>query len=344
MKLLRLGLVLTLTAGLSGVAYVAQQLEPAGTKMATAAEKFLSALKEEQKAKANLDFDSKERTNFHFVPLQDNQTKQYTRKGLPLEEMTGAQKAAAMELVRAGTSDSGYLKATTIMSLESILRELEKGGAMVRNPEWYFFTVFGKPGKSGKWGWRVEGHHLSLNFTLEDGKVVSASPAVFGANPARIKDGPKKGLRTLPEADDLARELFNSLDDEQKKVAHRDKQFREIEQANIAPTLDGAPGLSASKLNQEQRQVLKALVTSYADRMPEEVRQGYIADAKAVDIEKVYFGYAGTTKEGEPHSYRVTAPAFVIEFLNVQADSAKNPANHIHSAWRNPRGDFGLTK
>src|SRR5204862_1402912 len=135
--------------------------------------------------------------------------------------------AAALALVKAGTSMSSYDKAVTIMSLEAILRDLEKAGAMVRNPDWYFFTVFGTPSKTGKWGWRVEGHHLSLNFTLDGSKVISATPAFFGANPATVKDGPRKGLRTLSEAEDLARQLIKALNEEQRKVAHQDKQFPE---------------------------------------------------------------------------------------------------------------------
>lgn len=344
MKCLRIVLTLAIAAGLTGVAYVAQQIEPAGSKMADAAEKLLGTLKDEQKSRANLDFNDEERTNFHFVPLQDNKSRKYTRKGLPIEDMTADQKAAALDLVRAGTSASGYLKATTIISLESILAELEKGGAMVRKPEWYFFTVFGKPAKTGKWGWRVEGHHLSLNFTLTDGKVVSATPAVFGANPATVKQGPKQGLRTLPEADDLARQLIDSLDENQKKEASREKQFREVEQANVVPTLDGPAGLPTSKMTSEQRAILRKLVESYAQRMPADVAEAQMAEIREAGTDKIHFGFAGTTKEGEPHSYRVAGPTFVIEFLNVQADSAKNPANHIHSAWRNVRGDFGIIK
>src|SRR5436853_1277977 len=118
--------------------------------------------------------------------------------------MADAQKKAALAWVAAGTSASGKSKATTIMSLEALLRDLEKGGAMVRNPEWYFFTVFGTPSKTGKWGWRVEGHHLALNFTVDGGQVIGATPAIFGANPAYVKAGPRQGLRTLPEAEDLA--------------------------------------------------------------------------------------------------------------------------------------------
>src|SRR5262249_5901586 len=128
----------------------------------------------------------KERTNWYFTPREKD--KKSTRKGLPLEAMTDDQKASALALLRAGTSPDGYTKATTIMSLEAILNDLEMGKGPVRSPGWYFFTVFGNPSASGRWGWRVEGHHLSLNFTIEEGKVIASTPAFFGANPALVKD------------------------------------------------------------------------------------------------------------------------------------------------------------
>src|SRR5262249_30464446 len=147
----------------AGVAYVSQLVEPTGVKMVGAADKFLGTLTPEKKAKATFAFDDKERSNWHFVPLEKG--KKPTRKGLSLEEMTPEQKQAALDLLHSGTSPGGYGQATTIMSLEAILKELEKGSGPTRNPEWYFFSVFGTPSKTGKWGWRVEGHHLSLNFT-----------------------------------------------------------------------------------------------------------------------------------------------------------------------------------
>src|SRR5262249_10776536 len=154
---------------------------------------------------------------------------------LRLEEMTAAQKEMARELIKTGTSDSGYKTALTIMSLESILNKLGKGKASGRNPEGDFFTIYGTPAKTGKGGWRVEGHHLCLNFTLEDGKIVSATPAFFGANPATVKAGDRKGLRAIADTEDNANELFNSLDEEQRKVALQKQQFKEIEQAVAKP-------------------------------------------------------------------------------------------------------------
>ncbi len=258
--------------------------------------------------------------------------------------MTPEQKQAAMDLLKAGTSPGGDQKATTIMSLESILRELEKGGALVRDPGWYFLTVFGKPSAQGKWGWRIEGHHLSLNFTVDNGRVLSSTPAFFGANPATVMSGPRKGLRTLPEVDDLARELFKTLNDDQRKLAFqgRDKQFSEVAGQTPAPKVGVPKGLPASKMSVEQRDLLVRLLRSYADRMPADVAEHEMAEVTEAGIESVHFAFAGGVQQGERHSYRIQGPTFLVEFLNVQDDSARNPANHIHSAWRNTKGDFGL--
>jgi hypothetical protein len=345
MKLFRTTLALAAAAVLVGVAYVGQEKKTAGIQMAAAARKLVDSLKPEQREKATFDFDSKERTRWYFTPRQDDK-KRYTRKGLPMEEMTAEQKQAALALVRAGTSEGGYTKATTIMSLESILAELEKGGAMVRKPGWYFFTIFGDPSKDGKWGWRVEGHHLSLNFTLEGGKVVASTPAFFGANPATVKQGPRKDLRTLPEAEDLAKELFRSLDDDQRKAALQEKLLTDAEIAESKAAVNPGPaqGLAAAKMNDTQKAKLEQLLKSYANRMPADIAQTELSQVKEAGLDKVHFAYAGGLESGQPHTYRIQGPTFVVMFLNVQPDSAKNPANHIHSAWRNIKGDFGLTE
>jgi hypothetical protein len=338
----RLLLVLVVTAGLVGVAYVGQDVDTSANRMATAGEKFLNSLTAEQKAKGAFDFDEKDRTNWQFVPYQDKQ-KQPLRKGLRLEELTAAQKQAALDLVKAGTSTEGFSKATTIMSLESILNELEKGGANIRNPEWYFFSIFGKPSRTGKWGWRVEGHHLSLNFTLDGGKVIGATPAFFGANPAEVKAGDRKGLRTLSESMDPALALVDSLDPEQKKVAIQAKQFGEIEAGKPSANVGDPVGLPAAKMNEKQRDLLNKLIKGYADRLSPEQAAVELQKIKEAGFDKVHFAFAREEeKPGKPYTYRVHGPTFVIEFVNTQADSARNPANHIHSAWRNIKGDFGL--
>ena len=300
-------------------------------------------LSPEQKKQAIYDYASDERTDWNFVPLQDK-NKKATRKGLPLEGMDAAQKKAAMALVKAGTSETGNVAATTIMSLEAILKAQEAPkGVNVRDPEWYFFTVFGTPSKTGKWGWRVEGHHLSLNFTMDGTQVVASTPCFFGANPAEVRTGPDKGKRILPQAEDFARDLFKSLDADQKKVAHQGKSFGEPGQKTKTPNLGQAVGLAASKMTKEQKATLYKLIQNYTSRLPKDIAAMEFKQVANGGFENVHFAFTGTADGGKDgFTYRVQGPSFVIEFLNIQADSGGNPSNHIHSCWRRIKGDFGL--
>lgn len=342
MKLKQLLFVGILVAGLVGAACLSKEGESAGVQMSDAADKLVSSLTAEQKRSALFSFDDTERTNWNFVPLQDK-NKKPTRKGLRVELMTKEQKGATTALLQAGTSASGFLKATTIMGLESVLADLEQKGAMVRNSGWYFVSIFGTPSKAGKWGWRIEGHHLSLNFVIDRGKLVAATPAFFGANPADIKAGPRKGVRTLREAEELALDLFGALDDDQRKIALQPEQFKEIEQGKPVAHPGEPKGIAASKMNDKQRGILMKLIQAYAERMPPEVAAAELADVKAGGIDKIHFAFAQeSNKPGKPYTYHVQGPSFLIEFLNVQPDSAGNPANHIHSSWRDLRGDFGI--
>jgi Protein of unknown function (DUF3500) len=342
MKLSRIMLAVPLVGVFTGVAYVSQRTDAPATKLAIVAQKFIDTLTPDQKKQTLFPFDSPERINWNFVPLQDK-SKKPTRKGLRLEEMSPEQKKLALALVEVGTSTSGHKQATTIMSLESILKVQEgPKGANVRDPEWYFFTIFGTPGKSGQWGWRVEGHHLSINYTLDNNEVVSATPTFFGANPSTVKDGPKKGQRILPEVEDYARELFKSLDDKQLAEALQKKDFGEPKAKSFTPDVGGPVGVPATKMTAGQRDMLMKLVRAYADRLPAEIAAAELKRVQDAGTDKIHFAYSGATEPGKKYSYRVQGPSFVIEFLNVQADSANNPANHIHSCWRRIDGDFGL--
>ena len=342
-RLYRFAAVAVCLAALAGVALVAQATRTAGAKMATAANTFVSSLTPEQKAKACFPFESPERVNWNFIPLQDKDKKPL-RKGIKLEDLSDGQKAAALNLLKAGLSEKAYGQATTIMSLENVLKELEGNGANTRNPNWYFVSIFGEPSNEGKWGWRVEGHHLSVNLTLDKGVVVSATPIQLGANPAEVKEGARKGLRTLPEIEDLAKELIKSLDAEQTKIARQAKQFEEV-QAKPRVKESAPVGLAQAKMTDAQKATLWKLMEAYANRAVDDAAQDELKRAKDAGLDKVHFAYCiEEDKPGKPYTYRVQGPTFMIEFLNVQADSGKNPANHIHSAWRRLPADFGLEK
>jgi len=313
-------------------------------KMQVAAGKFLAAITPELKQKAVFDFNDPHRGKWYFTPQQDKQ-KKFTRKGVRLEEMTAEQKALALDLLRTGLSAKGYETATTIVGLEALLLNLEgPKGAMTRNTGWYFVSIFGEPSNTGKWGWRFEGHHLSVNYTLDKGEVISATPLLLASNPAEVKDGDKKGLRALPEIEDHARALIKSLTEEQTKVAVQPKEFGEIKEGQPKAGVGAPVGITADKLTAEQRATLTKLLHAYTDRMPEDLAAGENKRAKDTPLDKMYFAYWGSTEPGKPYTYRVYAPEFVVEFLNVQADASKNPANHIHSAWRRLPGDLGMTE
>lgn len=349
MNRIRLTALVATVSIFTAVALIGQSdPKSSGGKMQHAAEKFLGTLSPELKTKATFSFDDKHRLAWYFTPQQDKD-KQYTRKGVRLEELTAEQKGAAMSLLRTGLSARGYEQATTIEGLEPLLAQLEgPKGAMTRNAGWYFVSVFGEPSGTGKWGWRFEGHHLSVNYTLDKGEVVSATPLLFGANPAEVKAGDRKGLRTLPGIEDQARALIKSLTPEQDKIAKQPtpRNYNELEIKEGQPKAEvGKPvGITADQLSAAQRETLDKLLQAYIERMPEDLAKAEQKRVKDTPPTKLYFEYTGSPVPGEPYTYRVYAPEFVVEFLNVQADSAKNPANHIHSAWRRLPADLGLSE
>jgi Protein of unknown function (DUF3500) len=299
------------------------------SRMTECANRLLAALDANQRGKATFPFDSDERLNWHFIPKE--------RKGLPLREMTSYQKHLASALLATGLSQTGYIKAVTIMSLEDVLKIKENDSGERRNPEKYYFSIFGTPSDHGTWGYRVEGHHLSQNYTVVNGKVIDG-PSFFGANPAEVREGARKGLRTLAGEDDLGSELIRTLDEPEQKIAIVDpKAYPDIlTAANRKAALQGQPsGLSAYKMNAKQFDALMALMEEYAHNVPDELAESRLAQINKAGKD-IYFAWSGGIGKGDPHYYRVQAPSFLIEM-----DDTQDEANHIHSVWRDFAGDFG---
>lgn len=322
---------------------LAREPDPIGRRMADAAQRFLDALTQEQRAKTCFSFDDPERFRFAFVPLEDAEHRP-TRKGLPLSDMTPAQREAALQLVRTAVSDSGFKQVQMVIELEAMLDEFENPKRFTRNPGWYFVSIFGQPGGNGPWGWRIDGHHLSLNLTLKGGDIISATPAFFGANPAEIKVGPKAGYRTLADVEDPALALFDSLSEEQRRTAHQPKHFPEPTQF-VAQEKVGAPvGLPASALTAEQKALLEKLIRNYTARLAAPIAEQQWQAILAGGLDQVHFAFSGGTKTGQTRTYRVQGSNFIIQFLNTQTDVHGNPANHIHSIYRELPSDFGLER
>ena len=331
---LRLAVAVTLIAACTGAVMIASQKSAA--TMQKAATQFLDSLSPDQKAKASFPFDGEERLRWHFIP---NET--FPRKGLMIKDMNEAQRRLAHDLLRSGLSARGYLKVTSIIELEDILKAIETGGKMARNKEEYWFSVFGAPAAKGRWGWRVEGHHVSLRFAVADGAVgnnISTSPMFLGSNPAEVRDGEKKGLRVLADEEDAARALLMALPANLQTQAIVNAvapgDILTMNKNDITPLPE--QGVAYGGMGSQQQALLTKLIEAYTSSMEADLAAERMARIKAAGIDKVRFAWLGETEKGKKHYYSVQGPTFLIEYDNTQ-----NNGNHIHSVWRDFNGDFG---
>ena len=301
--------------------------------MTDAAEAFLASLDPPARQQAVFPFDADERGNWHYIPK--------ARNGLARRDMNGSQLEAAEALIRASASESGAKKVLAIMENEAVLGEIEATVGELwhdRDPGLYFFTVFGDPAQGGPWGWRVEGHHVSLNYSVFGDQLLAVTPSFLGCNRAEVLHGPHAGQRILPDEEELGRQLLLSLDREQLcratiyPVAPREFFTRASRRVEIAARL----GLHASEMTADQRERLVKLIQVYTDRKPADVARVAMRKIEREGLDSIAFGWAGSSFRFQPHYYRLHGPAFFAEYDNTQDN-----ANHIHSVWRDVEGDFG---
>jgi hypothetical protein len=343
----RISVVVGLVAAvaLGAAAGIAQQR--AAAAMATSAQMFLGSLTPEEKLKAVFPLESDEWTRWHFIPVS-----MFPRHGLPLKEMSEPQRERARDLLKASLSQAGYKTATLTMQNETLLGAIEaaarsaaaasggRGPAMIpREPDNYFFSVFGEPSAKARWGWRLEGHHVSLHFAIDGSKmVVTSTPLFFGANPAEVREGPDKGLRILGAQEDTARSLLAALDATQRAAAI----IQPVPPGDIISmtTVKVDPlnpsGLAASQMTPAQRELLMKIVDAYSTQMLAEVAAERMAKIRDAGPDKISFAWFGPLEKGQKYYYRVQGPTFLIEHNNTQDNG-----NHVHSVWRDFNGDFG---
>lgn len=296
--------------------------------MTDAAGAWLSSLNAEQRGIAVKEVTSTERENWHYIPKP--------REGLPLAKMDEGQRKLAQALLASGLSQHGLLQAESVMALERVLRAIESTDR--RDETLYYFTVFGHPGTDQPWGWRVEGHHLSVNFTIVDGHV-SATPNFVGSNPAEVHlPGSQDGQRVLAAEEDLGRAFVLSLDEtRRRKAIVSDTAPGDILTRNDHEAKSPGPtGLGYADMTADQQAHFKALVELYANRLRTDVAAAELKKIADTGWSRLDFAWAGSVTPGEGHYYRIQSPDFVIEFDNTQ-----NHANHIHTVWRTFEGDFG---
>ncbi len=298
-------------------------------RMRVAAERVLAALPPAAREKVLRPFDDRDRTDWHYTPR--------SRNGVAFKELDAQGRDAVNALLKEALSATGYGKVVNIVELELVLREMETFGLM-RDPERYHLTIYGTPGATAPWGWRFEGHHVSLNFTLAGDRLAVDTPSFLGANPARVPRGPKAGLRVLAAEEDEARALLASLSEAQAREAVFDaRTYGDIVTGNAGKVDPLQPaGLAASAMTDAQRARLAKLVEVYAGTFEPALAKARMARVQEGGFANIRFGWAGATERGKPHYYRVQGPLFLIEY-----DASQDGGNHVHTVWRDFTGDFG---
>jgi hypothetical protein len=312
----------------AGAALSAQEAPEPAPAMAAAANSFLSALDPPKRAKARVAFNSGERLNWDFVPRE--------RQGVSIKEMSSEERRAALALLKSSLSAGGFTKADAILRLEEVLFAVS--GNRIRDPELYFFTIFGEPSGQGAWGWRYEGHHVSLNWTVVDGKLVASTPQFLGANPADVRDGPQKGRRALVAEEDLGRALVKSINagpGGALAIVSRNAPDEILTGSSRRAAIQENTGISYGTLTDQQQGLLLSLIREYASVQPPAEAQARLARVKA-ELPGVKFAWMGGLEKGQGHYYRIQGSTFLIEYDNTQ-----DHANHIHSVWRAFKGDWG---
>ncbi|WP_089014821.1 DUF3500 domain-containing protein [Micromonospora inositola] len=295
--------------------------------MRTAAGALLAALDESGRRRAGHAFDDEPaRRWLEYRPRP--------RPGVPLADLDVAARKAAHRLLATALSPPAYAQAMAIIALEEVLDRAE-GWRRGRHSGDYWVALFGDPAADDRWGWRIEGHHLSVSMTVVDDQV-SPAPLFFGANPATVRHAGRPVSRPLGVEEDLARELLDALGTAGRAAAViADEAPADI----ISATRPTAPGrldplgVPRSRLTPTGRALLDRLVALYLDRLPPELAA---READRLDGGELHFAWAGATRPGQRHYYRVQADDLLIEYDNTTDDG-----NHAHTVLRRPASDFG---
>ena len=348
-------------------------------KMAVAARTFLDALDSEQRTRAQYPFEAGgEREAWFYTPTDHG--------GLSLRDMTSAQQREAHRLLASSLSAGGYATTATIMGLDNILDLAEEfswplvNGQRPRDPLGYAVSIFGEPGGERPWGWRLGGHHVSLNYLVSSGGI-RALPSFFGANPAQSRGTGANVVRPLGAEEDLGRELVHLLTPQQREravispVAPPDMvTFNRPAVPDTDEPLPAANIWRGESINPNRA----AAGPGLAERLgftPEHARlTAYTTRPKGIALTDMNDGQRQATRAllhqyvdrmpeeiAEAELARLNDASVDLHFawaggierglpyyyrlqgegLLVEHDNTQNEGNHIHTVWRDPLRDFG---
>ena len=179
---------------LSAIAFVAALMATSATTqtmpISETARHFLAVLSEDERAQATWSFDDAERKDIHYAPMGLD--------GLRHGGLAANKYQAGEDLLSGTLSARGLSKLRAIRLLERDVRALEgtRSRPGFRDPGRYHWAFFGAPARDTPWGFRYEGHHLSLNVTAVAGQTPASLPLFLGAQPRKVPAGlPRRVLR-----------------------------------------------------------------------------------------------------------------------------------------------------
>jgi hypothetical protein len=294
--------------------------------MRAAASALLDALDDEQRPKAVRPWpDDEYRLWIEYRPRP--------RPGVCLADLAGPARKAAHRLLATGLSLPAYAQAMVVMALEEVLDQQE-GWRRGRHSDDYRVAVFGEPGADA-WGWRFEGHHLSVSMTVV-GDQVSPSPVFLGANPASVTYAGSPVVRPLAPEEDLARALLDAMGPTGRERAVVSDAAPDDIRSSVLPRVPESlrpAGVPAHRLNPTARAMLDQLTALYLARLPEPLAA---AEADRLDRAALCFAWEGPTRPGTRHYYRLQSDALLIEYDNTADDGS-----HAHTVLRRPDAEFG---
>lgn len=330
------------------------------TAVTFAAMALFDQLDDAQRARIVIPMDDANRTNWNFLPESG-------RRGVPLRDMNDTQRYLAHRVIAQSMSVTGYAKVVQVMSLEGVLRELNTDvfghvAPYFRDPQGYFLTFFHQPQPDSNWGWRLVGHHLSLNFTVVGQDRLAVTPLLLGSEPAKL--GP---FRILGDEEDRAFGLLNSLDPDQVRAAtihpvpppdfvtrcvpfigeeewpdvhgvgRRDAMITDEDRYALRYIKGQPRGLSRAAMTAAQTAAFDELLASFLSNVKDAQIGREMDRIRRADDDQLHFVWAGGHRLDLPHYFRIEGPVTLIEF-----DNTEDNANHIHAVWRDPSNDFGI--
>ena len=306
--------------------------EPAtlAAAMRSAAKTFLQRLDRPRRREATRPYSDPGRVRWSGFPG--------ARVGVAWGRLDAAQREAATALLRTGLSEQGLELLAGIRTLEGILRQAA-ARTLRRNPSWrdpglYHLAVFGVPAPKATWAWRIEGHHVSWTFTVA-GERVAITPRFQGADPASVPRGPRQGLRVLGAYEDVARRFVQGLDDARRARAVVSARADPMPNPSGSPDLSRVPrrGIALAALDEAQRARLWAIVDTWTAVLHPALARAERERARALRPGALTFAWTGSLDPRAACGYRLHGDTLYIAF--------GRSANHVHSLWRDPRGDFG---